>query len=205
MVAACGFEPAFQQQMREMFERDFGYAPRPEATGYDDGQVWDLGGVRVRAIHTPGHTAGHMALMVEDEGLLFLGDIELSSFGPYYGDAGSSLTDFRRSIALVRALPARVWVTGHHKGIYENRDSFLADLDAYEAKIDARDDQLLARLTRRPATLDELTDEGLLYPEWFTAIWMRAVERRVIHRHLELFLTMGAVRFEAETGLYHRA
>ena len=39
--------------------------------------------------------------------MLYLGDIDLSSFGPYYGDAWSDLEDFERSLALVRAIEAR--------------------------------------------------------------------------------------------------
>ena len=40
-----------------------------------------------------------------DEDLLYLGDIDLSSFGPYYGDAWSDLEDFERSLARVRDMP----------------------------------------------------------------------------------------------------
>ena len=53
--------------------------------------------MRVCAHHLPGHTAGHCALVVESEGVAFIGDIDLSGFGPYYGDATSSLADFRAS------------------------------------------------------------------------------------------------------------
>ena len=54
------------------------------------------------AIHLPGHTRGHCALLAEPDGVLFLGDIDLSGFGPYYGDAWSCLEDFERSLARVR-------------------------------------------------------------------------------------------------------
>ena len=46
--------------VREMIERDFHYAPRPDAMPYVDGQCWQLGGgVSIRAHHLPGHTSGH--------------------------------------------------------------------------------------------------------------------------------------------------
>ena len=44
-----------------------------------------------------GHTRGHCVLHVEPEDVVYLGDIDLSSFGPYYGDAWSSLEDFERT------------------------------------------------------------------------------------------------------------
>jgi len=205
MARACGFDPSIHAPMLELFERDFAYAPRPDATGYGDGHVWDLGGVRVRAIHTPGHTAGHSALMVEDQGLLFIADIDLTGFGPYYGDATSSLSDFSASIRLVREIPARVWVTGHHRGIYDDRARFLADLDRYAARIEARDIRILDRIAARPATLEELVDHRILYPAGFDAIWLRPVETRAILRHLEGLMRRHRVLLDPATGRYSRA
>ena len=65
------------------------------------------------SIHAPGHTRGHCCFHVEPDDVLYLGDIDLSSFGPYYGDAWSSLEDFERTLgdgarhrgALVRHVP----------------------------------------------------------------------------------------------------
>src|SRR5438128_4807656 len=129
--AAYGSDESYVDEMLARFKRDFFYAPRPEAIGYKDGAVWDLGGSRVRAFHLPGHTAGHCALLVEPEGVAFIGDIDLSGFGPYYGDASSSLSDFRQSLKRVADIPAKVWVTSHHRGVYTDREKFLRDLAAY--------------------------------------------------------------------------
>ena len=103
-----GYPQAVLDVLRPQIERDFDYQPRPDATGYADGASWDLGGgVRVRAHHLPGHTAGHCALVVESEGIAFIGDIDLTGFGPYYGDASSDLGAFRRSLRCVRELDAQ--------------------------------------------------------------------------------------------------
>ena len=87
--------------------------------------------MRVRAIHMPGHTGGHSVLLVEPEGVAFLGDIDLSSFGPYYGDACSNLADFRVTLRRVAELPARIWITSHHKGVITERETFLDLLRAF--------------------------------------------------------------------------
>ena len=55
----------------------------------------------------PGHTCGHCVLLVEPGGIAFIGDIDLSSFGPYYGDATSSLAEFRRTLEAVKEIPAQ--------------------------------------------------------------------------------------------------
>ncbi len=86
LIAAFGTtDPARIAEMQERFVRDFSYAPRPDARSYTDGSTWDLGGVTIRAFHAPGHTAGHCVLLVEPDGVAFIGDIDLTGFGPYYG------------------------------------------------------------------------------------------------------------------------
>ncbi|MGH7860012.1 MAG: MBL fold metallo-hydrolase, partial [Candidatus Binatia bacterium] len=108
LLAIYGWDgyPEIESGFREVLLREFHFTPRPDAVAYRDGDVFDLGGVRLRAIHAPGHTRGHCVFHVEPDDVLYLGDIDLSSFGPYYGDAWSSLVDFEKSLALVREIEA---------------------------------------------------------------------------------------------------
>ncbi len=205
LVRHYGLSLAAAEPMRAKIRREFFYAPRPDATGYRDGATWDLGQARVRAFHLPGHTAGHCALLVEPEGVAFIGDIDLSGFGPYYGDAASNLADFRRSIARLPEIPARVWVTSHHRGVYTERAAFLAALAAYAAKIDERSERLLEMLSGGLKTLDELVAMRLIYPTDFQEIWIEDAERHTIRRHLDELLEAGRVRCVDDAGRYARA
>lgn len=182
-----------QAKVLEQFQRQFFYAPRPDAIGYEDGAVWELGGSRIRAFHMPGHTAGHTVLLIEPEGVAFIGDIDLTGFGPYYGDACSSLKDFRRSLKRLPQVPAKVWVTSHHRGVYTDRDVFLRDLQAFEAKFQEREQRLLEMLAQRPQTLEQLVQQRLLYPPGFYAPWVEAAETRTLLRHLDELLAAGRV------------
>jgi glyoxylase-like metal-dependent hydrolase (beta-lactamase superfamily II) len=189
--------------MLEKFRRDFFYAPRPDAIAYRDGAVFELGGATVRAIHMPGHTAGHCVLLVEPEGVAFIGDIDLTGFGPYYGDATSNLGDFRRSLARLAEIPARVWVTSHHRGVYTDRARFLADLTAYAAKLDEREAKLMGWLDEGPATIDALVERRLIYPPHATSPWVSEAETRSIAQHLEELVAQG--RVAAADGVYRLA
>jgi len=157
-----GYAPEVLEAFRARIARDFHWVARPDAEAYEDGASWDLGGSRVTAFHMPGHTAGHCALLVEPEGVAFIGDIDLSSFGPYYGDATSSLADFRRTLERVKDIPATIWVTSHHKGVITERSSFLELLAAYAAKLDRREKAIADFLVTRPASLDELVAQRFL-------------------------------------------
>ena len=111
---------AFEQVVLDQFH----YAPRPDAQGFSDGDVFDLGGgVTVEAVHLPGHTRGHSGFRMD--GVFFLSDIDLTGFGPYYGDVWSDLEDFEASLAKVRDEEADFYVTFHHKGVIEGRETFV--------------------------------------------------------------------------------
>jgi glyoxylase-like metal-dependent hydrolase (beta-lactamase superfamily II) len=189
-----GYPQAILDALHDKIRREFHYTPRPDAQGYDDGRVWDLGGVQVRAIHLPGHTAGHCVLMVEPEGVAFIGDFDLSSFGPYYGDATSSLADFRLSLARLAALPAKVWVTSHHKGAIDDRATFDALLQAFGARLDEREARLLQLLAPGPQTLDALVHQRVVYPPAAADLWVDCAEQYSIGRHLQELLADGRVR-----------
>ena len=184
LLTAYGINESYADKMLAKLRREFFYAPRPDAIGYADGAVWDLGGSRVRAFHAPGHTAGHSVLLVEPEGVAFIGDIDLTGFGPYYGDASSSLSDFRQTLKRVADIPAKVWVTSHHRGVYTDREHFLRDLAAYTKTLEAREQRLLELLRASPKTLEQLVECRLLYPPGYEELWVVDAETRSISAHL---------------------
>jgi glyoxylase-like metal-dependent hydrolase (beta-lactamase superfamily II) len=193
---------SLEADMGELVRSAFHYTARPDAHGYEDGDVFDLGGTRIRCIHLPGHTRGHCGLLVEPEGVLFLGDIDLSSFGPYYGDAWSDLNDFDRTLERVRNIEARLWVSFHHVGIIEERQVFLDRLHRFAAKIGERDQRLLEFLVT-PHTLTEMVAHRFLYPPHASAVFIDAVEERTIQQHLDRLLAQG--RIVGDGNLYHAA
>ncbi len=194
-----GYSDEVLVPLKAKLEAQFHYHPRPDATGYVDGTVWDLGGgVRITAHHLPGHTAGHCALVVEPVGLAFIGDIDLTGFGPYYGDATSSLSDFRRSLKAVASLPAKVWVTSHHRGVLTERAQFDAMLRAFAAKVDERAARLLAMLADGPQSLAELVRRRLIYPSGAQELWIDAAEARSIQMHLDEWLDLGRIRLQGD-------
>lgn len=193
-----GYGPQVLAALHAKIVKEFHYTPRPDAVGYADGQEWDLGGVRLRAWHMPGHTAGHTVLVVEPEGVAFLGDIDLSGFGPYYGDGSSSLADFRRSLDRVAEIPARVWVTSHHKGVVADRAEFLSLLAAFRGRIGQRERALRAELELGPRSMAQLVARRFLYPPGASVPWLEDAERYTIAAHLNEWIADGRVIQEGE-------
>src|SRR5215813_9935869 len=162
LMAIYGYDGVDPAPLEEWVVGQFHYAPRPDAHPYDDGARFDLGGAAVRAIHLPGHTRGHCALFAEPDDVLFLGDIDLSGFGPYYGDAWSCLEDFERSLAMARGIEARWYATFHHIGVVEGRAAFVERLDRYTAVIADRERRLVEYLAE-PRTLDDVARHRFVY------------------------------------------
>ncbi|HEV7733153.1 MAG TPA: MBL fold metallo-hydrolase [Candidatus Binatia bacterium] len=201
IMAIYGFDAAIDATFRRVVVDEFHFTPRADALAYRDGDVFDLGGsVRIRAIHAPGHTRGHSLLHVEPDDVLYLGDIDLSSFGPYYGDAWSSLEDFERTLAMVRAMPARWYATFHHIGVLEGRAAFLERLDRFTAVIARREAALLDFLAE-PHSLDEIAAHRFVYRPADPVSFAEPVERRSMGQHVARLVAAGRVA-EAEPGRF---
>ncbi|UUL77070.1 MBL fold metallo-hydrolase [Pseudarthrobacter sp. Fe7] len=90
----------------------------PDATPdhyHSDGEVFQVGGSTLRAIHTPGHSPGSTCFYLESEGTVFTGDT-LFNGGP--GATGRSYSDYPTILRSIRerllTLPAETVVrTGH--------------------------------------------------------------------------------------------
>ena len=199
-MAIYGFDPRIDASFRKVVLQEFHFTPKPDALPYRDGDVFDLGGVTIRVVHTPGHTRGHCALHVEPDDVLYLGDIDLSSFGPYYGDAWSSLEDFEQSLAKVRGIEARHYATFHHIGVLDEREAFLERLDRFAAVIGRREERLLEFLAE-PRTLNDVVAHRFVYRPGDAVGFADGVERRSMGQHIERLLRRGRVR-EVEPGRF---
>jgi glyoxylase-like metal-dependent hydrolase (beta-lactamase superfamily II) len=200
MMAIYGYLGAIDSTFRQVIVEQFHYTPRPDARALHDGDVFDLGGTRLRVIHAPGHTRGHCLFHIEPEDVLYLADIDLSSFGPYYGDAWSSLEDFERTLQQVAGIEARWFATFHHVGVVEGRAAFLERLEQFAAIIATRERRLLDFL-RTPRSVDEIVAHRFVFRPQDQVPFAEAVERRSMQQHIERLVRAGGVA-EVDPGRY---
>jgi glyoxylase-like metal-dependent hydrolase (beta-lactamase superfamily II) len=178
---------------------EFHYTSRPDARGFTDGHIFDLGGgTTVEAVHLPGHTRGHSGFRI-DRDVFFLSDIDLTGFGPYYGDVWSDLDDFEASLVKVRDVDAAWYVTFHQKGVIEGRAEFLRLLDAFHAVIDRRH-RLMLEFLAEPHAIDDMVVHRFIYRPHVDHSFVNVVERRSAELHVQRMLTRDEV-VEVEPGL----
>jgi len=163
-----------------------------------DGDFFDLGRLKIRVLHFPGHTPGHCGFLIEKYNLIYSSDIDLSGFGPWYGNPTSDLDQFRLSIRRLRDMKPEILLNGHSKPLTKNIDQKLV---LYEAAIDKRDQAILAVLKKEPATLEQIIEKKLIYRRHYGQEVLRFFEGQMIQKHLERLLKRKMI-FRTEEGLF---
>jgi glyoxylase-like metal-dependent hydrolase (beta-lactamase superfamily II) len=68
-------EPMLRQVPTQAMTMGLRFGKVPTADRYiEDEEILDVGGLRLKSLYTPGHAPGHLALYVEDEGVVVSGD-----------------------------------------------------------------------------------------------------------------------------------
>lgn len=187
-----------EKQLREFWENimlnNFNYHPRKEALFLQDEEVIDLGSLKVQVIATPGHTPGHLSFFFPDEEILFLGDYDLTSFGPWYGDVYSSIEQTIKSIHKLKDIPARRFIASHGTGLFDENPSML--WNDYENVIYQREDKILKFLDT-PKTMEEILSAWLIYgkprePKEF----FEFNERVLLGKHIEYLERRGKIKLD---------
>jgi len=147
-----------------------------------DGDSIDFGKTKATTIHAPGHSAGHCCFYFPKEDVLFSGDIDLTSFGPWYGNPFSDIDQFVASIhRLVEIAPGCV-ITSHAGLIRENIQERLL---SYLSVIEKRDDIIL-KLLKKPHTLEEIAGKKPIFRKHPPAdAFYRRIEREMVSKHLK--------------------
>lgn len=179
---------------KKVLKEQFHFRPRKPARLLRDGETIALDGLTVEVVATPGHTPGHMSFLFREAGVLLLGDYDLTPFGPWYGDVGSSIEGTMASVGLLRNIPAMVRLASHERGVFAEEPG--ACWDNYIQVIHERENKLLARL-QEPGTLEDIVSAWIVYgkPREPKAFYEFG-ERAIMGKHLEKLMREGRVTLE---------
>lgn len=123
----------------------------------DDRRI-TVGDVVVRALHTPGHSPGHLSYLLPEEGVLLLGDLIAGEGSTWVGLPEGDVSAYLASLARLRGLRPRLLGPGHGP-VVRDADRKLADSAAHRLE---RERQVLTALAGGPETLSELRRK--IYP-----------------------------------------
>lgn len=181
----------YVDKWRGILRNQFNFKERTPSRLLKDRDMLDFGNTKVQVVHTPGHTWGHSCFFFPGEEIMFLADMDLTRFGPWYGDVVSDIDDFIASVERVRRYPARIFITGHEHGIFE---APIEDLfDKYLAVIEDRERKLLD-LLKQPRTMEDIVNARIVYKKpREPAEYYYFGEWAIMGKHLERLIKRGTV------------
>jgi glyoxylase-like metal-dependent hydrolase (beta-lactamase superfamily II) len=121
-IEQLGVDAAERSEIEDSLSvfRDGRKPPLPTRT-IADGEVFEVSGGALVAIHTPGHAPGHVCFVHREAGVVFAGDHVLSSTTPnvsaYAGSPPNPLGDYLASLRRVVALGELLTLPGHEQRV----------------------------------------------------------------------------------------
>ncbi|MCH6268101.1 MBL fold metallo-hydrolase [Neobacillus citreus] len=148
---------------------------------YETEYVFD--DVKVVFLHTPGHTSGLACPYFPELGVVFAGDYDMTTFGPWYNGTDGNIEDFINSGKRLLSLDADTYITGHQKGIFTKAE-FTEAMDKFLAVINRRD-EIIEDYIQQGLSFEEITKIGIFYPKSsLTNPLLNTWERSGIRKHL---------------------
>jgi glyoxylase-like metal-dependent hydrolase (beta-lactamase superfamily II) len=172
------------------------------------GEELDLGDRRIRILHVPGHSPGHVAVHDPRNRAVLIGDATLGAtvptadgrpaFPPTYRDVDPYLD----SIELFRSLEPELLLTAHYP-VYEGAAvaEFLDESEAYTQVIDRVIDERLAAAGRPLTTLELIRSAGSDLGPWAPGALDYAIFP--VTGNLERMERAGDIRSQLIGGVRH--
>jgi glyoxylase-like metal-dependent hydrolase (beta-lactamase superfamily II) len=107
-----------------------------------DEQLVSVGGVHLRVLFTPGHTADHVVFLAEGTGAMFTGDSVLGRGTTIIDPSEGNLAQYLQSLRRMREARPRVIYPGHGPTVFDA----VGKIREYEAHRAEREEQVLAAL-----------------------------------------------------------
>jgi glyoxylase-like metal-dependent hydrolase (beta-lactamase superfamily II) len=185
-------DPRYRQYWEETLVKDFRFRPLENLTLYEPGQQFQNGEIVLEVIGAPGHTPGHSFFRFPRQELIFLADMDLSPFGPWYGDAASDLDALEVTLDLLQHMEARIYLTAHEQGVF-TPEEFQDGLAHFRRVIRDREERLV-ELLRTPRTLCQLVERRLIYGKVKEPPFVYDhIEAQMIKKHLDRLLKQGTI------------
>jgi len=165
-----------------------------KAEGYEEGYLNDLlkCDIDIEAVSTPGHTDDHHVFVVNGK-VVYGADIDLTPFGPFYGNPEGKMEIFKKSVERVLELDAEIYVSSHADPIF-GKEKIEEKLIWYLEFFDKRDEILLDLLIE-PRSLDELVDISPFYRKKpFAKEMLDFFERNMIEQHITKLLRENRIK-----------
>jgi glyoxylase-like metal-dependent hydrolase (beta-lactamase superfamily II) len=155
-----------------------------------DGDLVQVGKVRLKALFTPGHASDHLCFLQEEDRAVFTGDLVLGRGSTMITYPDGDMSAYFRSLDRLLELRPSILFPGH----WDPVEDPLAKLEEYKSHRLDRERQVLRALEEGPADSSELT-RRVYAAEVGDEQLLRAAEM-TLQAHLRKLVEEGRVRSE---------
>ncbi len=164
---------------------------------YRWGDEIEFGHTKAKVLSAPGHSLGNSFLFFPEERLVYIGDVDMTAFGPWYGGTDGDIDAFITSAVSLVDLEADHFVTGHEKGIL-TLEEFMDSLGEYLEVIDRRD-EIITRGIEKGLSVEEMVSPGFCYPpESHSDPWAYIWDKMTVRKHVRRMVSTGAIELDME-------
>ena len=118
-----------------------------------EGELVQVGKVKLRALYTPGHASDHLCFLLKEDLAVFTGDLVLGRGSTMITHPDGDMAAYLRSIQRLIELRPAILFPGHWDPVQDP----MAKLEEYRSHRLDRERQVLASLQQGPAGATELT------------------------------------------------
>jgi len=204
MVDYYGIEGhKYYSDWRNLIDSRFGHVTSDYTvtSTFSDGETINCGEIDLLSIHLPGHTIDHTCFGINDLETLFLVDIDLSRFGPWYGNKVSDIEEFKKSVDRVIEMNPKIGISSHLINPVE--EGLDARLRSFRAIFDEREQRILDNIAKGIATIEKLSKVPTIYPRIPMDVYY-IFEMFMLKKHIELLKSDGKIREESGRFIIER-
>jgi glyoxylase-like metal-dependent hydrolase (beta-lactamase superfamily II) len=151
-----------------------------------DGDVLRVGSLHLRCVHAPGHTAGHLCILVEEDSVIFAGDNVLGVGTGVVSD----MAEYIRSLAKMKDVGATLLAPGHGPAVKDPARKIQELIDHRHQ----REEQIVGLLGEGKDSVTSLLKA--IYPELDKRlVWMATGQ---LIAHLQKLQNEGKVRLDGK-------
>lgn len=140
-----------------------------------DGDIFEVDGVKLTAVHTPGHTTDHMVFFIEETGELFTGDSILGQGTAVFENLSTYISSLKRQLDL----NPKILYPGH--GPMISGSNARGKIQEYITHRQQREDEIIKVMTDAGGEVTAMEIVKVIYARYPQSLWPAAEHSVLLH------------------------
>jgi endoribonuclease LACTB2 len=141
-----------------------------------DGEVFEVEGAKIRAVHTPGHTTDHTVFIVEDTGELFTGDSILGQGTAVFECLSTYISSLKKQLDLGPTI-----LYPGHGPVIRGESAASGKIQEYITHRQQREDEIVKVIAEAAGEVTTMDIVKVIYAKYPQSLWPAAERGLLLH------------------------